>query len=395
MEKTNSVQQVTSRKFISNALAIYFEKKFTVAIWRLPDSPVFHLTASESPLETSDINLEELKPGFLFSPFHPDKDKIYLPADEFYTFQSDQIISAHGKYSDEIQSHKNQHLPDHQNHCSYYTTSNHRPPTTTEQDFYQLVIKCRDEIIRGNLEKIVPSRAKTTPLPEPLDLINTFYHLCELYPHAMVSVFSSPLTGTWVGATPELLVSVTKDLRFHTVALAGTQPYKDGTELRSVAWNQKDIEEQALVERYVISCFKKIRLREYNEQGPRTAIAGNVLHLKTDFDVDMVATNFPQLGSIMLKLLHPTSAVCGMPLEASLQFLKDNEGYDRQFYSGYLGPVNIQQESHIYVNLRCMQLFTHEAILYAGAGVMGDSDPEREWQETEMKMSTLERIIRK
>ena len=113
MEKTNSVQQVTSRKFISNALAIYFEKKFTVAIWRLPDSPVFHLTASESPLETSDINLEELKPGFLFSPFHPDKDKIYLPADEFYTFQSDQIISAHGKYSDEIQSHKNQHLPDH------------------------------------------------------------------------------------------------------------------------------------------------------------------------------------------------------------------------------------------------------------------------------------------
>ena len=77
---------------------------------------------------------------------------------------------------------------------------------------------------------------------------------------------------------------------------------------------QKDIEEQALVERYVISCFKKIRLREYDEHGPKTMIAGNVLHLKTEFEVDMVATNFPQLGSVMLNLLHPTSAVCGMPL---------------------------------------------------------------------------------
>ena len=395
MEKTNSIKQLSSRKFISSALEFYFERKFTVAIWRLPHSPVFHLTASENPRQSSDINLEELKPGFLFSPFRPDKEKIYLPADELYSFQSDQVISAHGKHSDEIQSNQ-QHQPPHlQNGSPYYTIPNPYPPITTEQDFHQLVVKCRDEIIRGNFEKIVPSRTKAIPLPEPLDLVDTFYRLCELYPHAMVSVFSSPLTGTWVGATPEILVSVTKDQRFHTVALAGTQPYKDGTELRSVTWNQKDIEEQALVERYVISCFKKIRLREYNEQGPRTAIAGNVLHLKTDFDVDMVATNFPQLGSIMLKLLHPTSAVCGMPLEDSLQFLKDNEGYDREFYSGYLGPVNIQNESHLYVNLRCMQLLPHEAILYAGAGVMGESDPEKEWQETEMKMSTLDRIIRK
>ena len=58
-------------------------------------------------------------------------------------------------------------------------------------------------------------------------------------------------------------------------------------------------------------------------------------------------------------------------------------------------PSNVQQESHVYVNLRCMQLFAHEAILYAGAGVMAESDPENEWKETEMKMNTLDRIIRK
>jgi isochorismate synthase len=91
----------------------------------------------------------------------------------------------------------------------------------------------------------------------------------------------------------------------------------------------------------------------------------------------------------MLKLLHPTSAVCGMPLESAREFLRANEGYDRQFYTGYLGPVNVKGESHLFVNLRCMQLFSKKAILYAGAGVTIDSDAEKEWEETEMKLDTL------
>jgi isochorismate synthase len=144
-----------------------------------------------------------------------------------------------------------------------------------------------------------------------------------------------------------------------------------------------------LVCRYIINCFKKIRLREYLEQGPKTVVAGNVMHLKTDYEVDMKEVNFPQLGSVMLKLLHPTSAVCGMPLEASIQFLKEQEGYQREFYSGYLGPVNYQNESSIFVNLRCLQLLEGKARLYAGAGVTVDSVPEKEWEETEMKMKSL------
>jgi isochorismate synthase len=120
-----------------------------------------------------------------------------------------------------------------------------------------------------------------------------------------------------------------------------------------------------------------------------------VIHLKTDFDVDMVATNFPQLGTTMLTLLHPTSAVCGMPLQVSLDYIRKHEGYDRQFYSGFLGPLNIEGESCMHVNLRCMQLFANNAVLYAGAGVLADSDPDKEWAETEMKMNTLGRIIGK
>jgi isochorismate synthase len=96
----------------------------------------------------------------------------------------------------------------------------------------------------------------------------------------------------------------------------------------------------------------------------------------------------------MLKLLHPTSAVCGMPMEKSLAFLRAHEGYDREYYSGYLGPVRINNESQLFVNLRCMQVSSGRARLYAGGGVLGESDPEKEWQETELKMNTLLSVIR-
>jgi isochorismate synthase len=163
--------------------------------------------------------------------------------------------------------------------------------------------------------------------------------------------------------------------------------------LKSVAWTQKEIEEQALVCRYIINCFKKIRLREYEEHGPRTMVAGNLMHLKTVYEVDMTATNFPQLGSVMLKLLHPTSAVCGMPFDHALNFLKTNEQYDREFYSGFLGPVQVNNNSQIFVNLRCMQVFENQARLYAGAGVTIDSIPEKEFEETEIKMRNLEKLV--
>jgi len=209
----------------------------------------------------------------------------------------------------------------------------------------------------------------------------------------LVSFVSTPESGSWIGATPELLVSVENKSTFRTIALAGTQVYQAGVNLKTVAWTQKDIEEQALVERYIISCFKKIRLREFEEHGPKTVVAGNLLHLKSEFKVDMQATNFPQLGSVMLQLLHPTSAVCGVPLDTSMEFLDKHEKYDRQYYAGYLGPVNFNNDTNIFVNLRCAQLLEDKAVLYAGAGVTIDSTPEHEWNETEMKMNTLLKII--
>jgi isochorismate synthase len=182
---------------------------------------------------------------------------------------------------------------------------------------------------------------------------------------------------------------------FRTMALAATQPFTAEVTPRTAIWRQKEIEEQALVARYIVSCFKQLRLREYHETGPRTVIAGQLLHLRTDFEVDLNAVPFPSLGTDMLRLLHPTSAVGGMPKAAAMQFIDAREGYDRTYYSGFLGPVNVAAPgvSRLYVNLRCLQVRPDEAILYAGTGLTADSDPAREWQETEMKLQTISAVL--
>ena len=111
---------------------------------------------------------------------------------------------------------------------------------------------------------------------------------------------------------------------------------------------------------------------------------------KTTFKVNNNISSAVELGNTMLELLHPTSAVCGMPKSSAADFIKKYENGNREFYSGYLGPVNHQKEIHLFVNLRCMQLLKNTAILYAGAGVTEDSNPEKEWLETALKMNTLQ-----
>jgi isochorismate synthase len=197
----------------------------------------------------------------------------------------------------------------------------------------------------------------------------------------------------WLGASPEILVSQDENGMFKTVSLAGTQSAfdKDGNEVRPIdaLWSHKEIEEQAFVGRYIINCLKKIRVREFLEEGPKTIKAGNLLHLNTSYTIDTKEINFGNLSSIMLDLLHPTPAVCGMPKEAAEDILGRIEDYNREFYSGYLGPVNIQNRSQLFVNIRTMKIENGQAFAFAGGGITEDSDPEKEWNETEIKLQTI------
>lgn len=366
-----------------------------VAVWRLPGGDTTQVILSDNYRELAgDEPLEDKETGFIFAPFEKSRPRLFLKADQLLAFKNGGLFQndtplEHRSY-EWLQRRLPARIP------SKYLPSGTALPVKRDgkkDSFLALVEAGLREIEKGTFEKIVPSRTRTISLPASFDIIEAFQRLCASYPQALISLVNIPGIGTWLGASPEVLVCVKDKRIFQTVALAGTLPYIPGTDLRSVAWTQKEIEEQALVERYVISCFKKIRLREYDEHGPRTVVAGNLMHLKSEFTVDIQATNFPQLGSVMLDLLHPTSAVCGMPLQTSLEFLRTYESYDRGFYSGYLGPVNVHNNIEIFVNLRCMEVSGQVGILYAGAGVTIDSIPEKEWAETEMKFNTLLNVI--
>ncbi|ELR73244.1 Isochorismate synthase [Fulvivirga imtechensis AK7] len=390
---TKNIKIRSAEQVISNAISYCQREGASIAVWRRPEERNIHFIVDFSAeMRPMAHPLESKIPGFVFSPFDTDNHG--------YLIRGDLHFDLEGNLSDDLPNYS---LTGKKDDFLNYINSNRQntypagvikvsTDDTAEAAFKNLVKRSVDAIQKGQLQKVVPSRKQEITFEQPLNVGINFIRLAEAYPTAFVSLVFIPQTGLWLGATPELLISV-RDNIFKTVALAGTQKYKEGTPLNNVAWTQKEIEEQALVSRYIINCFKKIRLREFDEAGPKTVVAGNLLHLKTEFKVDMVATNFPDLGDTMLKLLHPTSAICGMPLEPAKKFLKEHEAYDRGYFSGYLGPTNINNATELYVNLRCMHIEDSKATLFSGAGVTEDSHPDKEWQETEIKMNTLLNII--
>jgi isochorismate synthase len=382
------------------------ELGFAAALWRLPHSKDKHLIVNfSSELPRTRITLDELPTGFAISPFLniEGNNSLFIEADLHFRFDENGEVALEQEGGSLSPSNRKKWYNHYRNRTmnvpslTFNSTVKHQPELPNDT-YLNAVQKAVEAIETGKMKKVVFSRIKHVKLTTHFSFTEVFERLCEKYPTAFVSIVYLPqLDQVWLGATPETLVSVDKEGIFRTVSLAGTQSAFDASgapiSVKKAAWTQKEIEEQALVGRYIISCFKKIRVREYLEEGPRTVVAGNLMHLCSNFLVDTKTINFPELGTVMLELLHPTSAVCGMPKMEALAFIQQHEGYDREFYSGYLGPVNLEGETHLFVNLRCMKIQNNSATLYAGGGITEDSEPEKEWQETEMKCQTMLSVL--
>lgn len=396
---TRSLYNFSKEEITRASLSAAYENDYPVAFWRLPNTGEIHILISFDKVERLDkVDFEELEKGFVMAPFDNVKDQhLFIKGDLHIAFDFDEV-SCQFDFSKAKPTHKEElfidsffgHLDTPQGQVKYHKRK--EALETSLPDYEEFVDKCVTAIKSEQVQKVVPARYMEIALKPDFDVVDQFMQLGKTYPNAFISLTSIPGTGTWMGATPEVLIEQEGDL-FKTVALAATQKRDHEKSISDTAWNQKEIEEQAMVGRYIINCFKKIRLREFEERGPKTVVAGNLLHLKTDYKVNMAETNFPELGTVMLELLHPTSAVAGMPKTTALGMIREWEGFDREFFSGFLGPVHIDDHTNIFVNLRCMQLFEDKARLYAGAGVTEDSDPSKELQETEIKFNTLLNVM--
>ena len=255
---------------------------------------------------------------------------------------------------------------------------------SAQANFQDLVSKGIQVIHTGEFQKVVVSRKESVAL-EHFDLVSTFKKLVTQYRSAFVYCFYHPKIGTWLGASPEQLLKATAN-SFETMALAGTQ--KD-TGTATVSWPQKEQEEQQFVTDYIVSKLKDSGA-QIQVSDAYSVKAGSLWHIKTDISGDFGPALDLQKA---IQLLHPTPAVCGVPKAVSKAFIVANENYNRSFYTGFLGELNSNFTSDLFVNLRCMQIENNVAHLYMGCGITKDSNPEKEWKESVNKSMTMKRIL--
>lgn len=386
MFSTVSTSSTICFSILADSLLSYCQQKgYALAIWRLPLSQKVQFLLSFQPQTIqSDVELESLSAGFLLAEFEKGMkgEKLYLPADVYFSIEGNLDEPSGIALAERLPGLR--FVEKNSNSGTAVVVSD---LVADKQLFQQSVANAVKEIENGTFKKVVLSRRKIARLEGNFSTGILFEKLCSKYHNTFNSITYTPENGIWIGASPETLVSKNADQIFKTIALAGTQKAEGKTE-KEANWSQKEIEEQAYVSRYIVERLKKIRLREFEDIGPKTIRIGNLFHLKTDFLVNLKEVDFPNLLSTMLHLLHPTSAVCGMPKEATVEFVLKNETYPRELYSGYLGPVNIDSETYLFVNLRCAKI-TDEITFFAGAGITEDSDPEKEFLETELKMDSL------
>jgi isochorismate synthase len=320
--------------------------------------------------------------GFIFSPFDIRKDAILIPLSMSKTLMTEDDV-----YLDDFEMIKD------------ISTGN-------KEEHLTLVNKGIKAIENSDLDKVVLSRMIETNEVKT-DPFLIFKRLLHTYNSAFVYCWYHPKVGLWLGATPETLLEVEGN-DFSTMAMAGTQPYEG---IMDVRWKAKEQDEQQIVVDYITSNLDSFTTN-IEVSKAETIRAGNVLHLKSD-----IKGRLSEHENGLQKLiyaLHPTPAVCGFPKIDAMQFILDNENYNREFYSGFLGELNREvkvqprtgklnienraftynkRASHLFVNLRCMQLKENIVKIYVGGGITQASIPEKEWEETISKMHTIKSVL--
>ncbi len=343
-----------AQKLIEKA-AYLFENKKPFVLYRKPHEDQLQLMMQHDSLLRSVNDYSES--GFIFAPFDAAQSPLIIKADKLESapimFTQKNEISQGAEF---IQD------------------------SNAQEEYEKLVKTAIEEISKGVMNKVVLSRRFSIPY-ESIPL-KAFQYLLTQYSNALAYLWYHPEIGCWLGASPELFLSMSGN-QLLTYSLAGTQAYAEDKE---PDWGNKEKEEQEIVTHYIIQKFSDLGLQPEATEA-HSSRAGNLWHLRSEI---RAKGKNPDLRSI-LNSLHPTPAVCGIPKSMAHNFIQQNENYDRRFYTGYLGELNIAEPRgcSLFVNLRCMEWTGHMAHIYVGGGITAKSSPESEWMETQFKSLTM------
>lgn len=292
----------------------------------------------------------------------------------FHSFNNDEKINISGNIVEKDQSEfdnlkiSSQILPEDK---TQFTAEN-------KEEYLQKLEEVIEIIRENNLPKLVLSRRKIYTDFKEIDLKSSFNNLCKNYPNAFKYLFYEGETS-WLGAFSEVLGKFNKSTHeFETMSLAGTIPIVE-------EWTEKEIEEQKPVSSYIRNILKKYSdSNSIQESETYDHISGNIKHLRTDFKIKINPENL----DILIKDLHPTPAVCGIPKDFCKKIIEKVEKFPRELYAGFI-KIETQDYIQYFVNLRCARLYKNSVHLFVGGGITAQSNPEKEWRETELKSEAV------
>ena len=288
----------------------------------------------------------------------------------------------------------------------------HVASTAPPEHYEEAVARAVERIRAGAFQKIVLAREVAVHAPAPHDAAAVFgvlragFDSCYVFcagtgddaaagagPAAAGPRSAGPGDdggAAFVGASPELLVR-REGLRASTVALAGStrrsaDPAVDAHLGEQLLRSDKDREEHAIVARRIARALRPHSVWVTAPEEPSIIRVANIQHLATPIRAQLTQ---PRGAVDLAGLLHPTPAVGGEPHEAAAPVIPALEGLDRGWYAGCLGWTDANEDGEFCVALRCALLRGREARLYAGVGVVRDSDPAAELAETEVKLGAL------
>jgi salicylate biosynthesis isochorismate synthase/menaquinone-specific isochorismate synthase len=257
-------------------------------------------------------------------------------------------------------------------------------------EHYEGAVSRAVELIRrGDVQKVVLAREVRVHAAHSIDSAAVFGALRDVFPSCFSYCVGTP-EGVFIGASPELLVR-RDGQRAQTVALAGTtrrsaDPSVDDHLGEQLAHSPKEREEHAIVAARIERTLDPVSVWVAAADDPVLVKVQNVQHLATPIRAQL---REPVSTLELAGRLHPTPAVGGEPCETAIRLIPELEGLDRGWYAGPVGWTDLSEDGEFCVALRGGLLRERTAHLYAGCGIVRDSDPAAELAETEIKLQTM------
>ncbi|HEC44348.1 MAG TPA: hypothetical protein ENI20_16115 [Bacteroides sp.] len=354
-------------------------KNLPFVTFRLPqkDHSVTYIQTSQGITRWKSIREISSQKGFIMAPFDTRNGANYI------LVKPDLIIEGHNISPDQlsvVESLESRQQPD---------WPEAYPVVTGKEAYMEQVEGIRTSISTGAFQKAVLSRIMVIEGDYFSIIARLFQSICKKHPNAFVYLLKSD-EHFWIGASPEPLMRL-REGRVSTVSLAGTRPYAKA-HLDVNRWTVKEVLEQEYVTRYIHDVLRRFDIRDYRVSSPYVRKAGNLVHLCTDFSFE-----FEAIGKRLwdfVNAMHPTPAVAGHPKDDAIDYIKKLEPHDRDYYTGFLGPVISNDTIDLFVNLRCLKINPNYLSLFIGGGIVLDSNPADEWNETLWKAEGLLWVLR-